>query len=310
VQFLEGVFHRANFNRRISQAQSNPKNPIEKTRSTATLSILNSKDNSRLKNSYHQVESNVSSSLSNFLSSPIPSMTPTLTVIPSSSSSRYPTYSTVWWNTTQRGTEIMEVLQNVSNPLLFLKESSQQEASSWIINKDPLNLSSDNEHLTQRYTLMILFFSSYDLEDFSEEYWNRHECEWDFLNCTDDNFIMRLWLGGNNLTGTIQTELGQLTHLEVLELYYNNLTGTIPTELGQLANLKYLELYYNSLSGTIPSELGKLSHLERLYLNDNNLTGTIPTELASLSNLKYLDLDDNRLTGIVPNKLFDITDRN
>ena len=50
-------------------------------------------------------------------------------------------------------------------------------------------------------------------------------------------FTERLSLNGNALTGTIATELGGLSSLEVLELQMNSLSGTIPSEFGDLYNI-------------------------------------------------------------------------
>ena len=44
-----------------------------------------------------------------------------------------------------------------------------------------------------------------------------------------------------------------MSRLRYLLLSRNDLSGSIPTELGQLTNLKALYLYMNSLSGSIPS---------------------------------------------------------
>ncbi len=109
----------------------------------------------------------------------------------------------------------------------------------------------------------------------------------------------------HGLTGTLPAQLGDLAHLEELDLAYNNLTGVIPPELGQLSNLRHLRLFYNSFTGPIPSELGALINLRSLDLYLNNLTGPIPPEMAGLVNLEELSLGSNNLTGLIPSWLGD-----
>ena len=115
-------------------------------------------------------------------------------------------------------------------------------------------------------------------------------------------------LAYNRLSGTIPSELGQLSKFEFLFLCDNRLTGTIPSELGQLSNLRSLTLGRNRLSGTIPSELGQLSKLVNLYLYNNRLTGTIPKELGNLTNLMTLYISNNQLTGAIPKELGNLTE--
>ncbi|KAK3242273.1 hypothetical protein CYMTET_48030 [Cymbomonas tetramitiformis] len=71
-------------------------------------------------------------------------------------------------------------------------------------------------------------------------------------------------LSANSLTGTVPTELGELTLMTSLKLYDNSLTGTLPTELGELTLMTYLELSVNSLTGTVPTELGELTLMTSL----------------------------------------------
>ena len=104
----------------------------------------------------------------------------------------------------------------------------------------------------------------------------------------------------NALTGSIPSELGNLSSLSRLSLSRNALAGSIPSELGNLSGLQGLNLSYNSLTDRIPTELGNLSSLEGLYLENNALTGSIPSELGNLTPLRNLFLNNNRLTGTIP----------
>ena len=92
-----------------------------------------------------------------------------------------------------------------------------------------------------------------------------------------------------------------------MELTYERLSGTIPSELGDLSSLTNLHLGGNRLSGTIPPELGKLSSLTSLRLDWNKLRGPIPSELGDLSNLTELHIHSNRLTGEIPRSFTNLT---
>jgi Leucine-rich repeat (LRR) protein len=130
------------------------------------------------------------------------------------------------------------------------------------------------------------------------------ENTWHGVECNPANTqVIKIDLGGNNLTGSIPSQLGNITHLEELKLYWNNLSGNIPSQLGFLSNLTYLDLGQNSLSGNIPSALGSLSSIEKIHLDSNQLDGSIPIALGSLSQLKGLSLAYNQLTGNIPGEL-------
>jgi Fibronectin type III domain/Leucine Rich Repeat len=116
-----------------------------------------------------------------------------------------------------------------------------------------------------------------------------------------DNHV--IVLNENHLSGSIPSELGNLTSLEHLMLYSNNLSGSIPPELGNASNLGSFRLNNNHLTGVIPSELGNLSALNELYLYSNNLTGAIPPELGNVSVLRRMDISSNSLSGAIPPEL-------
>ena len=72
--------------------------------------------------------------------------------------------------------------------------------------------------------------------------------------------------------------------LHVLSLSRSMISGTIPTEVGNLSSLGFLSLRGNNMTGPIPSEVGRLSGLWSLYLHDNDLlTGTVPQDVCRLS---------------------------
>lgn len=121
------------------------------------------------------------------------------------------------------------------------------------------------------------------------------------------NRVTSIDLENNNLTGSIPSEIGKLTSLERLSMFWNNLSGPIPSELGNLINLEDLSIFHNNLSGSIPPELGNLSSLVDLYLSDNNLTGFIPSELGNLSSLEYLTLQYNNLSGPIPPEISNLS---
>ena len=101
---------------------------------------------------------------------------------------------------------------------------------------------------------------------------------------------------GNNLTGQIPPELGNLQRLEEFWLSGNDLTGPIPPELGQLQILTSLELGWNNLSGPIPPEIGQLQYLRRLELTNNNkLAGPLPDTFTSLAALTDLYTSNTQL---------------
>ena len=131
--------------------------------------------------------------------------------------------------------------------------------------------------------------------------------QWARVRTDANGRVEELHLGGNRLTGSIPSSLGDLANLKRLYLHGNQLTGSIPSSLGNLANLEYLYLIHNQLTGSIPSSLGDLANLEHLYLGNNQLTGSIPSSLGNLTNLLWFQLQNNQLTGPIPASLGNLT---
>lgn len=66
--------------------------------------------------------------------------------------------------------------------------------------------------------------------------WNTPESirTWQGVTTNSAGFVTELALPGNNLSGPLPPELGDLAQLKRLSLYSNKLTGPIPPELGKL----------------------------------------------------------------------------
>ena len=120
--------------------------------------------------------------------------------------------------------------------------------------------------------------------------------------------LEHLYLFNNQLTGEIPESIGNLINLETLQLFNNQLTGEIPESIGNLINLETLQLFNNQLTGEIPESIGELINLNSLVLYNNQLTGEIPSEIGNLINLNYLYLNDNQLTGEIPCEICNIGD--
>ncbi len=108
---------------------------------------------------------------------------------------------------------------------------------------------------------------------------------------------------GNNLVGSIPNIIGELSHLEHLNLSGNALIGEIPDEIGQLGQLNSLSVSANQLSGEIPTNWQSTNNLSWLDLSDNLLVGTIPAWIGDLTNIQTLALNDNQLVGSIPSFL-------
>jgi len=81
------------------------------------------------------------------------------------------------------------------------------------------------------------------------------------------------------------------TDTEELNVSNNSLTGSIQSQIGQLGNLIVLDASNNKMTG-VPAEIGQLEKLEVLNLSNNQLTG-LPNELGNLKNLKILNISGN-----------------
>ncbi|KAI7738711.1 hypothetical protein M8C21_017904 [Ambrosia artemisiifolia] len=120
-----------------------------------------------------------------------------------------------------------------------------------------------------------------------------------------DNYlhVRELQLLNLNLSGTLSPALGQLSHMEILDVMWNQITGSIPKEIGGLTNLTLLLLNGNLLTGSLPEELGYLPNLDRIQIDQNYISGEIPTSFANLNKTKHFHMNNNSLSGQIPPEL-------
>ena len=126
---------------------------------------------------------------------------------------------------------------------------------------------------------------------------------WSGVTCNSQRNIVTLNLLRFGLSGTIPTELGDLTALTILNVAHNRVEGTLPTHFGRFAMLRELFIHHNFISGTIATEVGLLRNLQSLQLGNNTFEGTIPTEIGSMTQLRALDASLVNLEGRVPTQV-------
>jgi len=142
--------------------------------------------------------------------------------------------------------------------------TSQGRASTWLIADDAYYICPDDTNLLQRYIMALFYYSTNG--------YNWLECSANILNsqCNEFRYLSTLnecvWYGnrcaGNDMYSIIFDN--------------NGLSGTIPSEISNLSSLQEITLANNQISGTIPLEITSsllLPSLRILDLNNNQLNG-------------------------------------
>ena len=117
------------------------------------------------------------------------------------------------------------------------------------------------------------------------------------------------WLSfmNNQLTGVLPTSWSALVNLEYLYLFVNPFTGTLPASWSALVNLKWLEMGSNQLSGALPESWSALVNLETLWLPNNQFSGTLPDSWSAMTKLWQFNVQNNQLSGTLPNSWSSLT---
>lgn len=196
--------------------------------------------------------------------------------------------------------QVLQIIQLLSSPVVLQDtDSPQYRAACFILFDDIQETPEKVSFLIERYAMNVFHFAT------SQESEIIKSCAYgDFsATCNENGYIKEIRLRFKGIEGTLPSELGHLSHLEWLDFGGNNLLGTIPTELCRL-DLNYLGLWGNQMTGTIPSEIGNWKNMKLLYLFGNNFEGTIPTGVGNLSNLLHFWIQDNEMTGTIPYEIY------
>ncbi|XP_047961829.1 receptor-like protein 36 [Salvia hispanica] len=102
-----------------------------------------------------------------------------------------------------------------------------------------------------------------------------------------------------SIRGIIPHEIGNLRHLEVLDLSKNQITGFIPTTFQMGCNLMSLNLNVNKLEGSLPQSICNCHTLQVLDIGNNRIHGTFPVWTGNLSDLRVLILTSNNFSGTI-----------
>ncbi|KAI3677812.1 hypothetical protein L6452_37082 [Arctium lappa] len=146
--------------------------------------------------------------------------------------------------------------------------------------------------------------------------WNRGDpctSNWTGVICVHKTSVDRYWhvqeiqLLNLNLSGSLAPELGEFSHLRILDFMWDNLSGSIPKEIGNLSSLVLLLLNGNKLTGSLPVELGYLTNLNRFQLDENQISGPIPKSFSNLNSIKHIHFNNNSLSGQIPSELSNLS---
>ncbi|TYG82102.1 hypothetical protein ES288_D01G060300v1 [Gossypium darwinii] len=128
-------------------------------------------------------------------------------------------------------------------------------------------------------------------------------CNWIGVTCgSRHQRVIALNLSSMLLTGTIPSQIGNLSFLTSLDLMNNSFYGSLPDQFTNLHRLKHIDLSWNNFCGEIPYSFPKLQYLS---LRNNIFAGEIRSDMFEhLPRLQVLSLTLNKLSSEIPMGLF------
>lgn len=231
---------------------------------------------------------------------------------------------------------IDQLISVVGEASLADPDSPHARAANWIINEDPRMLEPEADNLIQRFLLSLFYLATTERQpwlscnppvgdetymcnytklaqvfpevEYENVLWGRwlsweHECGWAGVFCDEFNQTRAVELPGQQIRGTLPSEIALMPYLQSLTFNWNELYGTMPSELASMKHLLNIELHYNFFTGQVPAEWYAAQALQRVNFAGNFLSGSIPTEIGQLSTMKGFFSFENSIGGTIPSEI-------
>jgi hypothetical protein len=116
----------------------------------------------------------------------------------------------------------MNLLLTVSSEDALNNKGSPQEKAFLWVTTTPLQPGEDNDQITQQYILAVFYYATGGDGWTNSNRWlgSSNECDWFKVVCNDSGVVTKLSPYGNNLVGSIPSEVGSLDSLGKDELLF------------------------------------------------------------------------------------------
>ena len=144
------------------------------------------------------------------------------------------------------------------------------------------------------WSALITLFETTDGENWNTNtnwFTNAPFSSWYGVSVDVNDHVIGINLSNNDLSGSVPSQLADISSLQRLNLSGNNITGSLPNRVGDLIDLEELYIDNNNFAGRLPSQIGGLRKLRKLTFNNNEFVGRIPDSFTSLNLERFWWMD-------------------
>jgi hypothetical protein len=200
-------------------------------------------------------------------------------------------------------------------------ESAEELALEWLIEVDPLQLTTDTAserfRLTQRYALVTLWFSTGGPSSWCVgciDGWliDTEECTWRGLTCSEmdlgggvglQNVVTEFDFLHNGMQGPIAPDIALLSSVTLVYFRSNLLNGRLPASIGTMDKLQRFDVAFNQLTGGIPLSFASLTSLTSFYLSGNSFNAFLPAFVGQWTSLTDFGIRSNGFWSALPSTI-------